>query len=94
MVVINQFNKRVSSMRSESLTEAESFYQFLTNHLSSGRSGKSPEELLKAWRCQQEHRNTVTAIQQGLTDVREGRTEPFEDFDQEFRAQYMMLRPE
>jgi predicted DNA-binding antitoxin AbrB/MazE fold protein len=31
---------------------------------------------------------TLAAIQEGLADIEAGRTQPFEDFDREFRARH------
>lgn len=81
-------------MSTELPTEAESFHQYLNAQLSNGGKDQSPEELLHNWRCQQEYENTVSAIQEGLADVKAGRTQPFDEFDQEFRKQRKILRDE
>jgi len=35
-------------------------------------------------------RETLAAIQEGLADIEAGRTQPFEDFDREFRTRHGM----
>jgi hypothetical protein len=77
--------KRALAMSTHSPTDAEAFYQFLGQTLSRGQRETPPEALLRNWRAQREHEETVEAIREGLAQMEAGLGKPFEEFDREFR---------
>lgn len=73
-------------MSMQSPTDAESFYKFLGHTLTHGERETPPEALLRKWREQREHEETVEAVREGMADIEAGRFQTLEDFDRGFRA--------
>ena len=67
------------------MTDAESFYQFLGQSLSTGARATPPEALLRTWREQREYEETCEDIRQGIADMEAGRFVTLEEFDRKFR---------
>jgi len=71
------------------LTELELFHQFQKKLLEQGRRDLSPEEALRLWQMERrEYAETVEATREGLEDLRAGRVQPLEEFDDEFRTKH------
>ncbi|MCZ6794554.1 MAG: hypothetical protein O7J95_13170 [Planctomycetota bacterium] len=76
-------------MSAQSPTELETFQQFLSEHLASGDTGLSPEELVRLWRARQdEYAEAVEAVREGVADMEAGRTRPLEDAAEEIRRRH------
>lgn len=81
------------------LDELRSFQAFLARKIEERDAETlSPEECLDLWRLEhpapEEHEDAIQAIREGLKDIDEGRTMPFDDFDRAFRARNgMQSRP-
>lgn len=67
-------------MSIQPLSDVESFYRYLGDHLSVGKTQNSPEEVLKAWRERREHEETVAAVKEGMRDAQAGRMRPLREF--------------
>ena len=68
-----------NAMSTESLSEAEAFYQFLGNRLKVRESEESLEQLLEIWRNRQEYLQTVETVQEGVRDMEAGRMSPLRE---------------
>ena len=66
-------------MSTQPFSDVESFYQYLGDHLNVGETQKSPEDILKAWREQREHDDTVAAVEEGMRDAEAGRMRPLRE---------------
>jgi len=74
-------------------TDAEAFYGFLGEQLASGARDLPPEELLRAWRSQNdpEYAATVKAVREALADMENGDTgKPLDQVIQELRKRHSL----
>jgi len=69
------------------MTDAESFYQFLGQSLSTGSRETPPEALLRTWREQREYEETCEDIRQGIADMDAGLGKPIQQVADEIRAE-------
>jgi len=81
-------------MRSQA-NELRDFHDFLSEKLSNGGAGISPEEALDEWRAQnpevQGLADEIAAIKEALDDMANGDAGvPFEEFDREFRKRHQI----
>lgn len=70
----------IDNMSTQPLSDVQSFYRYLGDHLNVGETRNSPEELLKAWRERREHEETVAAVKEGMRDAQAGRMRPLREF--------------
>lgn len=71
-------------MVTDSFTEAQMFYEFLTERLAQGTNNRTPEDLVKDWReNQREYDETVAAVKEGVEDMEAGRMRPLRDLIRE-----------
>ena len=78
-----------ANMATHDSTEAEVFQQFLAIQVASAGRTKSPEELVRLW-CsrEQEQRDTLGAIEEGIADMEAGRVHPFTAVNDEIRRKH------
>lgn len=73
-------------MSTATITELESFQQFISEQLRNGVASLSPEECLRLWRARQEERAGANAgIRRGLAELEAGLGRPLDEFASEFR---------
>jgi hypothetical protein len=76
-------------MATHNPTEAEAFQQFLALQVASVGRTKSPEELVRLWRSrEQEQRDTLSALEEGIADMEAGRVHPFTAVNDEIRRKH------
>jgi hypothetical protein len=74
-------------MSTQLMTDAESFYRFLGQSLSTGSRETPPEALLRTWREQREYEETCEDIRQGIADMDAGLGKPIQQVADEIRAE-------
>lgn len=78
-----------ANMATHNPTEAEVFQQFLALQVASAGRTKSPEELVRLWRLrQQEQRDTLGALEEGIADMEAGGVHTFADVNNEIRRKH------
>lgn len=60
-------------MSAESMSDVESFYNFIGEQILVKTPARSPEELLEEWRRRREYEATVAAVKEGVRDMEAGR---------------------
>ena len=79
-------------MATERANDLQAFKNFIDEQLANGGTNLKLDEALARWEFEnetdEERKETLEAIRQGLADVDVGRVRPLEDFDQEFRAKH------
>jgi hypothetical protein len=75
------------AMSAPLMTDAESFYQFLGQSLSTGSRETPPEALLRTWRERREYEETCEDIRQGIADMEAGLGKPIQQVADEIRAE-------
>ncbi len=74
-------------MAADTTTELATVHEFVARQLDLGRGSLSPEEVLALWR---EHEATVVAVREGLRAVDMGRTQPLEEFVEDFQDRHRL----
>lgn len=80
-------------MSSTAPTDAESFYNFLSNSLGQGDRETPPETLLRQWREQREFEATCAAIQEGFEQMEAGLGRPVEEVFAELKRKHGIAEP-
>jgi hypothetical protein len=75
------------------MTDAESFYQFLGQSLSTGARETPPGAILRKWRQQREYEETCEAIQEGMDQINAGLGRPAEEVFAELRRKHGTAKP-
>jgi hypothetical protein len=81
------------AMSAPLMTDAESFYQFLGQSLSTGSRETPPEALLRTWREQREYEEACAAIQEGMDQINAGLGRPAEEVFAELRRKHGATKP-
>jgi hypothetical protein len=72
---------------SKLVTELNEFHRYAVERAEEG-GDVSIEECLDAWRAEQERREVVAHVQEGIADADAGRLTDLETFDREFRQRF------
>ena len=75
-----------SAVTADSMTELESFHQFVAENIANG-GNLSPEEALSIWR---DREATIAAVEEGLRAVDEGRTKSLDEFKRDFHVKHQI----
>lgn len=69
------------------LREIQQFSRFVEKELCRGQNERSLEDYLRLWREELDRETTLQALQEGIEDVRSGRTRPAADVLAEIRRE-------
>jgi hypothetical protein len=84
-----EFNKQEnrSIKMPAALREIQQFSRFVEKELCRGQNERSLEDYLRLWREELDRETTLQALQEGIEDVRSGRTRPAADVLAEIRRE-------